>query len=86
MNESVKHCLFLSTLLQSHASQILGFKFQYYQRMEVNRHVPLGLYQLTALLVKEDFIDLDSMLVVLCIIWLVMGCYQFIFLFIPFCK
>ncbi|KAL7000788.1 THO complex subunit 2 [Sarracenia purpurea var. burkii] len=45
---------------KSHASQILGFKFQYYQRMEVNRAVPFGLYQLTALLVKEDFIDLDS--------------------------
>lgn len=47
--------------LQSHASQILGFKFQYYQRMEVNSTVPFGLYQLTALLVKKDFIDLDSM-------------------------
>ncbi|XP_057478199.1 THO complex subunit 2 isoform X1 [Actinidia eriantha] len=45
---------------KSHASQILGFKFQYYQRMEVNHSVPFGLYQLTALLVKEDFIDLDS--------------------------
>ncbi|KAF7146554.1 hypothetical protein RHSIM_Rhsim04G0143900 [Rhododendron simsii] len=51
---------FVKVVLQSHASQILGFKFQYYQRMEVNRHVSLGLYQLTALLVKEDFIDLDS--------------------------
>ncbi|XP_057491475.1 THO complex subunit 2-like [Actinidia eriantha] len=28
--------------------------------MEVNHSVPFGLYQLTALLVKEDFIDLDS--------------------------
>ncbi|GAV74210.1 Tho2 domain-containing protein/Thoc2 domain-containing protein [Cephalotus follicularis] len=45
---------------KSHASQILGFKFQYYQRMEVNRPVPFGLYKLTALLVKEEFIDLDS--------------------------
>ncbi|KAJ9135684.1 hypothetical protein P3X46_032837 [Hevea brasiliensis] len=45
---------------KSHASQILGFKFQYYQRMEVNSPVPFGLYKLTALLVKEDFIDLDS--------------------------
>ncbi|XAR65132.1 hypothetical protein NMG60_11009111 [Bertholletia excelsa] len=48
---------------KSHASQILGFKFQYYQRMEVNRPVPFGLYQLTALLVKKDFIDLDSIYV-----------------------
>ncbi|KAE8705401.1 THO complex subunit 2 [Hibiscus syriacus] len=45
---------------KSHASQILGFKFQYYQRMEVNTPTPYGLYRLTALLVKEDFIDLDS--------------------------
>ncbi|XP_016465502.1 THO complex subunit 2 isoform X1 [Nicotiana tabacum] len=45
---------------KSHASQILGFKFQYYQRLEVNDPVPSGLYQLTALLVKRDFIDVDS--------------------------
>ncbi|KAL0409045.1 UNVERIFIED_CONTAM: THO complex subunit [Sesamum radiatum] len=45
---------------KSHASQILGFKFQYYQRMEINNPVPTGLYQLTALLVKKDFIDVDS--------------------------
>ncbi|KAL0446700.1 UNVERIFIED_CONTAM: THO complex subunit [Sesamum latifolium] len=45
---------------ESHASQILGFKFQYYQRMEINNPVPTGLYQLTALLVKKDFIDVDS--------------------------
>ena len=49
------------SILQSHASQILGFKYQYYQRMEVNNPVPPGLYCMTALLVKEDFIDLDSM-------------------------
>ncbi|KAF6168558.1 hypothetical protein GIB67_005170 [Kingdonia uniflora] len=45
---------------KSHASQILGFKFQYYQRMEVNGSVPIGLYKLTAVLVKADFINLDS--------------------------
>ncbi|KAM7255281.1 hypothetical protein ACFE04_020522 [Oxalis oulophora] len=45
---------------KSHASQILGFKFQYYQRMEVNSPIPFGLYKLTALLVKEEFIDLYS--------------------------
>ena len=49
------------SFLQSHASQILGFKFQYYQRVEVSGPVPFGLYKLTALLVKQDFIDLDSM-------------------------
>ncbi|GMI75251.1 EMBRYO DEFECTIVE 2793 [Hibiscus trionum] len=43
-----------------HASQILGFKFQFYQRVEVNTPTPFGFYRLTALLVKEDFIDLDS--------------------------
>lgn len=32
--------------------------------MEVNSAVPFGLYKLTALLVKEEFIDLDSMWVV----------------------
>ncbi|XP_068661475.1 THO complex subunit 2-like isoform X2 [Aristolochia californica] len=45
---------------KSHAAQILGFKFQYYQRMDVNQPLPSGLYQLAALLVKSDFIDLDS--------------------------
>ncbi|KAL7149573.1 hypothetical protein ABFS83_05G050400 [Erythranthe nasuta] len=45
---------------KSHASQILGFKFQYFQRMEINTPVPTGLYQLTALLVKKDFIAIDS--------------------------
>ncbi|WMV54638.1 hypothetical protein MTR67_048023 [Solanum verrucosum] len=44
----------------SHASQILGFKFQYYQCLEVNDPVPSELYQLTALLVKRDFIYVDS--------------------------
>ncbi|XP_057960883.1 THO complex subunit 2 [Malania oleifera] len=48
---------------KSHASQILGFKFQYYQHIEVNSPVPFGLYQLTALLVKGEFIDLDSIYV-----------------------
>ncbi|CAH9146449.1 unnamed protein product [Cuscuta epithymum] len=48
---------------KSHASHILGHKFQYYQRMEVNDHVPYGLYRLTALLVKKGFIDLDSIYV-----------------------
>ncbi|XP_023770014.1 THO complex subunit 2 isoform X1 [Lactuca sativa] len=45
---------------KSNASQILGFKFQYYQRLEVNSTVPFGLYQLTAILVKKEFLDLDS--------------------------
>ncbi|CAB4304214.1 unnamed protein product [Prunus armeniaca] len=44
---------------KSHASQILGFKFQYYQRLEVYLRA-IWAYKLTALLVKEDFIDLDS--------------------------
>ena len=47
--------------MQSHAPQILGFKFQYYQRLELNCPVPSGLYKLSALLVKEDFINLESM-------------------------
>ena len=47
--------------MQSHAPQILGFKFQYYKRLELNSPVPSGLYKLSALLVKEDFINLESM-------------------------
>lgn len=53
--------LVLFYFMQSHASQILGFKFQYFQRNEVNTPVPTGLYQLTALMVKKEFIDVDSM-------------------------
>ncbi|KAH7656619.1 THO complex subunitTHOC2 N-terminal protein [Dioscorea alata] len=45
---------------KSHAAQILGFKFQYYQRMDVVEPVPFGLYRLTASLVKAEFIDLDN--------------------------
>ncbi|GFP83588.1 THO complex subunit 2 [Phtheirospermum japonicum] len=45
---------------KSHASQVLGFKFQYFQRIDINTPVPIGLYQLTALLVKKEFIDVDS--------------------------
>ncbi|KAJ6816641.1 THO complex subunit 2 [Iris pallida] len=45
---------------KSHAGQILGFKFQYYQGMEVKVPVPSGLYRLAALLVKAEFIDLDT--------------------------
>jgi len=46
---------------QSHAAHILGFKFQYYLRPEVNEPVPDGLYRLTVELVKAEFIDLDNM-------------------------
>jgi THO complex subunit 2 len=59
MGSYLNHNFFSS--MQSHASQILGFKFQYYQRMEVSNPVPYGLYRLAALLVKQDFIDLDCM-------------------------
>ncbi|KAJ4810092.1 THO complex subunit 2 [Rhynchospora pubera] len=45
---------------KSHAAQILGFKFQYYQRMEVTTPVPSSLFNLAALMVKENFIELDS--------------------------
>lgn len=45
---------------KSHAAHILGFKFQYYQRQDVNEPVPDGLYRLTAELVKAYFIDLDN--------------------------
>ncbi|XP_020090049.1 THO complex subunit 2 isoform X2 [Ananas comosus] len=45
---------------KSHAAQVLGFKFQYYQRVEVNTPVPSSLFRLAALLVKAEFIDLDS--------------------------
>ncbi|KAK6146705.1 hypothetical protein DH2020_020574 [Rehmannia glutinosa] len=49
---------------KSHASQILGFKFQYFQRIEISTPVPDGLYKLTALLVKKEFIDIDSIMLV----------------------
>ncbi|KAJ1286808.1 hypothetical protein BS78_03G380500 [Paspalum vaginatum] len=45
---------------KSHAAQILGFKFQYYQRLDVNSTVPSGLFRTAALLVKSGFIDLDN--------------------------
>ncbi|PUZ53307.1 hypothetical protein GQ55_5G042600 [Panicum hallii var. hallii] len=45
---------------KSHAAQILGFKFQYYQRLDVNSPVPSGLFRTAALLVKSGFIDLDN--------------------------
>ncbi|KAL9241909.1 hypothetical protein vseg_015966 [Gypsophila vaccaria] len=45
---------------KSHASQILGFKFQYHQRLEVQTAVPFGLYRLAALLIKKDFVELDN--------------------------
>lgn len=45
---------------KSHASQILGFKFQYYQQTDVDDPVPFSLYRLTALLVRAGFIDLES--------------------------
>ncbi|KAH0777812.1 hypothetical protein KY290_009223 [Solanum tuberosum] len=63
LNVSLVNSIFLDLIPifpKSHASQILGFKFQYYQRLEVNDPVPSELYQLTALLVKRDFIDVDS--------------------------
>ncbi|WMV30208.1 hypothetical protein MTR67_023593 [Solanum verrucosum] len=59
LNVSLVNSIFLDLIPifpKSHASQILGFKFQYYQRLEVNDPVPSELYQLTALLVKRDFI------------------------------
>jgi THO complex subunit 2 len=49
-----------SSLLQSHAAQILGFKFQYYQRLDVSSPVPPGLFRTAALLIKSGFIDLDN--------------------------
>ncbi|KAK6775957.1 hypothetical protein RDI58_026958 [Solanum bulbocastanum] len=68
LNISLVNSIFLDLIPifpKSHASQILGFKFQYYQHLKVNDLVPSELYQLTALLVKRDFIDVDSMRVYL---------------------
>ncbi|KAH0677681.1 hypothetical protein KY285_025482 [Solanum tuberosum] len=67
LNISLVNSIFLDLIPifpKSHASQILGFKFQYYQCLEVNDPVPSELYQLTALLVKRDFIDVDSIIIV----------------------
>ncbi|KQK15799.1 hypothetical protein BRADI_1g24950v3 [Brachypodium distachyon] len=46
---------------KSHAAQILGFKFQYYQQLDVNSPVPSGLFRIAALLVKSGLIDLDNL-------------------------
>jgi THO complex subunit 2 len=46
---------------KSHTTHILGFKFQFYQRSEVEDPVPTGLYRLAATLIKANYIDLDSM-------------------------
>jgi THO complex subunit 2 len=45
---------------KSHTTHILGFKFQFYQRSEVEDPVPTGLYRLAATLIKANYIDLDS--------------------------
>jgi len=62
INAMFSHVLWFS-LLQSHAAQILGFKFQYYQRLDVNSTVPSGLLRTAALLIKSGFIDLDNVYV-----------------------
>uniref|UniRef100_A0A0D9YJ66 THO complex subunit 2 n=1 Tax=Oryza glumipatula TaxID=40148 RepID=A0A0D9YJ66_9ORYZ len=54
-------CQLIPLFPKSHAAQILGFKFQYYQRLDVNSTVPPGLFRIAALLVKSGFIDLDSL-------------------------
>uniref|UniRef100_A0A453GAP2 THO complex subunit 2 N-terminal domain-containing protein n=1 Tax=Aegilops tauschii subsp. strangulata TaxID=200361 RepID=A0A453GAP2_AEGTS len=46
---------------KSHAAKILGFKFQYYQQLDVNIPVPSGLFRIAALLVKSGLIDLDNL-------------------------
>lgn len=48
---------------QSHTTHILGFKFQFYQRPDVEDPVPSGLFRLSAALIKANCIDLDSMYV-----------------------
>lgn len=48
-------------LWQTHTTHILGFKFQYYQRPDVEVPAPSSLYRLAAALVKANCIDLDSM-------------------------
>lgn len=45
---------------KAHASHILGFKFQYYQRSDVSDPVPESLYLLTGTLIKEHFIELEG--------------------------
>ncbi|KAH7352984.1 hypothetical protein KP509_19G073400 [Ceratopteris richardii] len=45
---------------KSHTSHILGFKFQYYQRQDIEENAPGGLYVLAATLIKANFLDLDS--------------------------
>ncbi|XP_024388621.1 THO complex subunit 2 isoform X2 [Physcomitrium patens] len=47
---------------KTHTTHILGFKFQFYQRPDVEDPAPDGLYRLAAALVKANCIELDSIL------------------------
>ncbi|KAG0583882.1 hypothetical protein KC19_3G168800 [Ceratodon purpureus] len=47
---------------KTHTTHILGFKFQFYQRPDVEDPAPSGLYRLAASLIKANCIDLDSIL------------------------
>jgi len=49
------------SLWQTHTTHILGFKFQFYQRLDVEDPAPGFLYRLAASLIKANCIDLDSM-------------------------
>ncbi|KAG0595558.1 hypothetical protein M758_UG176800 [Ceratodon purpureus] len=48
--------------VQTQTTHILGFKFQFYQRSDVEDPAPSGLYRLAASLIKANCIDLDSIL------------------------
>lgn len=47
---------------KTHTTHILGFKFQFYQRPDVEDPAPSFLYRLAASLIKANCIDLDSIL------------------------
>eukprot|EP00850_Spirogloea_muscicola_P022111 SM000277S10346 [mRNA] locus=s277:6832:17596:- [translate_table: standard] len=50
----------IHTFPKSHVPHILGFKFQFYQRDEVEEAVPQSLFVLAANLVKASFVSLDD--------------------------
>lgn len=47
--------------MQSARAQVLGFKFQYYQREQVTQATPQSLYRLAGRLIKEDLVDINAL-------------------------
>jgi len=58
-------CAELARLFKPHVqlvTQLLGFKFQYFQRAEVTEKTPPSLFKLAAVLLKGEFVQLEQLL------------------------